>query len=274
VGKSQNPRLILYFTVPLVLLVALAAALGLFEPGTYAREVPFLAVQGVGQDAVNLFLLVPLLLVSSVLALRGSRLFFQVWGGSMFYAAYSFVIYAFGLHFNPLFLAYCAALGFSVYGFVYYLSFSSARAGGWYDDRAPVRPTAVFLVVIAALFYLVWLKEIVPALLRGATPRSIVENGMPVNPVFVLDLSLVLPALGLAAAALWKKRSLGFALAPAALVLCVLMAVAIAGMVLALRLKRLTFDPGLMAVFAVLALVSLGFLASLFRHLRKPGPDR
>jgi hypothetical protein len=58
-----------------------------------------------------------------------------------------------------------------------------------------VRLAGVTQVAFGALFALIWLSEIVPALFRGAPPPSVVEAGLLTNPVHVLDLSLLLPGL-------------------------------------------------------------------------------
>ncbi len=268
-GESAKPRFVLAFTFPTAALVALASGLGIFWAGTYARETAYYAAQGVGQDAVNLIVVLPALLISALLAARGSRLSFQVWGGVVFYCVYSYVIYTFGMHFGPLFLVYCAILGFSVYALIYYFRVCGTRAADWYDEKIPAKAVSGFLVLISVAFYVLWLSEDIPALINGTVPKSIVESGLITNAVHVLDLSVVLPALLIAAAALWRRRSIGYALAPIALGFVVLMSLALAGMMLAMKLRGLSADLGLPIIFGVLALVSLAFLAALFRHVKK-----
>ena len=148
--EPLKPRILLAFTLPLAALIALASGLGLFWAGAYAREAAFYAAQGVGQDAVNLIVVVPALIVSALLAVRGSRISFQAWGGVIFYCAYSYVIYTFSMHFGPLFLVYCAILGLSVYSLVYYFSICSGRAREWYDEKTPTKAASGFLIFITA----------------------------------------------------------------------------------------------------------------------------
>jgi len=267
--EPLKPRILLAFTLPLAALIALASGLGLFWAGAYAREAAFYAAQGVGQDAVNLIVVVPALIVSALLAVRGSRISFQAWGGVIFYCAYSYVIYTFSMHFGPLFLVYCAILGLSVYSLVYYFSICSGRAREWYDEKTPTKAASGFLIFISALFYFLWLSEDIPALMKGKVPNSIVESGLLTNAVHILDLSIVLPALVIAAVALRRKRSIGYALAPVALEFVVLMCLALAGMMLAMKLRGFAAYSSLPVIFGALALVSAGFLAALFRHVAK-----
>jgi hypothetical protein len=60
------------------------------------------------------------------------------------------------------------------------------------------------------LFAALWLKEVLPAVLRGSTPGSIGEAGLLVNPVHVLDLSLLLPAMLIAGITLWRRQPLAW----------------------------------------------------------------
>ncbi len=86
------------------------------------------------------------------------------------------------------------------------------------------------LLLLAGLAGLQWLREIVPALLSGGTPKSISELDLPTNPVHVLDLSLLVPAVFVTALMLLRRRPLGFTLAPVLLVFLVLITLAVATM--------------------------------------------
>jgi len=85
----------LWVSYALAVLVALTSVAGLFWAPTYAQETPLWAAQGMGGDAVNLVLVVPVLLVSAMQAHRGSVPARLVWIGSLFYLLYNFVIAAF-----------------------------------------------------------------------------------------------------------------------------------------------------------------------------------
>ena len=67
-----------------------------------------------------------------------------------------------------------------------------------------------FLIVVAALFALLWLSEIVPDLLVGRPPTSAAEWNIPTNPVHVLDLAFFLPAACLSGVLLLRHHWLGY----------------------------------------------------------------
>lgn len=51
------------------------------------------------------------------------------------------------------------------------------------------------LIVTGGLFALLWLSELVPATLSGQAPASLEVAGLTMNPIHVIDLSVVLPGM-------------------------------------------------------------------------------
>lgn len=266
---SFSGKTVALLTIPLILLLMVATLFGIFDPGTYKAETLYYAVQGIGQDVVTLFFVVPLLVLVTWFAGKGGIRAWYLWSGIQFYIAYSYVIYAFSCHFNQLFLVYCGILGLSVYSLLYFFSRVVSHSGTLpVQEKIPFRTTAWFLLLITVVFYALWLSEIIPSLISGETPASIVDSGLIVNAVHVLDISICLPALAITALLLLRKHPLGVALAPAMLVFCVLMAVAIVGMVIAMMMKGLEADPMVSLIMFVLAIISLIVLLRYMKRLK------
>jgi len=120
------------------------------------------------------------------------------------------------------------------------------------------------------LFALLWLSEIIPALAAGTVPASITEAGLMVNPVHVLDLSLALPAMGVAGVWLLRRNPLGFIWAPIMMTFAVLMTLAIAGMMLNMRSVGIALSWGVPAAIAVITLLHAFLLVRLLRALGVP----
>ena len=220
-----------------------------------------------GGDAVNLAVIVPVLLLTAGLTQRGSICARLVWMGTLVFLLYNFVIYAMAVHFNALFLAYCGILGGSFYALVGSLpSLSPADVAGAYSPRAPVKSMAAVLCLIALIFAALWLGEIIPALISGRTPKSLADAGLITNPVHILDLSFVLPGLIVTAIQLLRRRAVAFVLAPVLMVFCVLMTVAIAGMMGAMVRGNFAADYTMAAFFLASA---AGCTALLMRYFRR-----
>ena len=58
-----------------------------------------------------------------------------------------------------------------------------------------MKAVSIFLVVVAVLFYFVWLSEDIPALLAGEVPQGVIEAEAPTDVVHVLDMAWILPAM-------------------------------------------------------------------------------
>ena len=255
---------------PIAILVAVAAAMGIANPAIYARETASWAAQGTGQDWINLVVCVPAMLAVGTVAVRGSRIARVIVGGLLLYTAYSFVIYAFAMHFTTLFLVDCTALGASTFAVVdLVIALRAEAVESWYDGRAPIRITAATLLGIAVIFGMLWLIEIVPALATGTDPTGLAEVGLATNPVHVLDLSLLLPAMIVVGVALVRRRSFGEVLAPILLTFAIMMAIAIGGMVGMMYRRGLALDATPTIAMAVVAAWCLGTLIALLRHLRR-----
>ena len=268
-NASSHTTVWLWLTAPIAILVAIAAGSGFFVGGLY-RDVPYFVAQAVGQDLVTLVVALPALVISAVLAGRGSRRAHLVWLGILVYLVYSYVIYALAAQFNPLFLVYVVLLGCSLYALIGGLVTTDfAGIKGRFSQATPVRTASIFLAVLAGLFYFMWLSETIPALLAGGIPQSVTDNGTPTNAVHVLDMAWILPAMLLSSFWLWKRRALGYTLAGVLLTFGTMIVLAVMAMVVSMSLFGQAVAIGQAAIFAVVAAVILGMLAWYLRGLKE-----
>jgi hypothetical protein len=260
----ENRKAIIILSIVMTIALAVVSFFGAFDAATYERDAASMAAQGAGQDLVNLFFVVPLLVFSFIFMLRNSRIASLIFCGTIFYILYSFCIYAFGLHFNKFFLLYCLILGSSLYSFIIViLELNRMDVQNWFGEKVPIRLTGVYLPLISALFYILWLKDIIPAVLKNTIPKNVSDYNLLVNPVHVLDLSIVLPGLVLTAVLLMKKRRLGYILAPVLLVFVIILTVALAAMVMMTKARGITEGTSIAFIFIVLAVISI-FILYLF----------
>lgn len=125
-------------------------------------------------------------------------------------------------------------------------------------------------MVIGLLFGLLWLAEIMPALIDGTIPASMTEAGLIVNPVHVIDLALVLPAMIISGRWLQQGKRAGDWFGPSWLIFSVLMGLSILATMI-LELSR-----GNQKVWPVLIMVGIVVLASgwgFFQTQRRPTVD-
>jgi hypothetical protein len=267
--KTQNIAY-LWLTISTGVFAIIGACCGIWNENTYVLETENWKEQGLAQDIVDLFIIVPVLLVSGYFSYRQNKISRFIFGGTTLFLIYTYAIYTFAVHFNFLFLVYCFTFGLSVYSFIYFISTQSiAEVRNWFDDKAPVKPVGGVLIFFALLFYFLWLSEIIPAIIQNRTPQSLIETGLLTNPVHVIDISILLPGMILLAISLFRRMPAAFLLTPVALVFCVLMDISIGGLVIVMKLKGIAQNLTVACMMGFFALISLLLLLNFLKHLKK-----
>lgn len=250
-------------------LMAIASAAGVLSGTTYLHETVSWAAQGEGQDIVNVLVAFPLLAFSALYVHLGYARAHLVWIGALMYTAYSYVLYAFFVHFGPWFLVYVAILGLSSYALAGAASSVEApMLPAVFSHSAHIKGAAVLLMILGCGFTALWLGDIVPAIIGGRTPASVSASGFPVNPVHVLDLALFLPGTIVTSVLLWKRRPLGLLFAVPILVFATMMGLAIIAMTFVMRVKGLPAPMGIVPVIGGLSVCSAWFVVRLLADVR------
>lgn len=256
--KKEN--IILLLTVMLCIGVTATSLVGILSTDFYFRETLNWQAQSRGQDLIDLLVVMPVLLVSGLLAWRGNKPARWIWGGALLYLVYTFCLFCFDVHFNPLFLFYCFNLGLSFYGLLFFVFFSHAGSGLWSVPDVLRKIIAWYFILVGVLFYTLWLLEVIPAMIDNQTPASLTEVGLPTNGVHVIDLSVFLPGLVITGILVWKKHGLGQLLAPVVLTFMILMNITIGGLMMYMQLKDLSADVGVIVIMFILAAFSVYLL--------------
>lgn len=268
--STKTDRAFLYFTVPIVILIAISSITGIWHQEIYAKETTDWLSQCVGQDISNLFLVVPALILSAFLASRGIRSARIIWIGTMITNIYSYVIYCFSVHFNFLFHVYCIILGLSLYSVIYFFfHYMKEDYKSWYTEKVPVKATGIFLLVIAGIFLLLWLSQSLPAAIAGTVPETIIKDGLFTNPVHALDYSFYLPLMFISAVMLLKRKPLGYLLAPMMIVFAIITNFNIISLMFVTMEKTSVDSTPMIAVFGTLTIICLGFLLLMQKELVK-----
>lgn len=275
--NKNHDKIFLMLSIPLAVLVIITSIIGIFTPDFYSKASLNWQVQSIGQDIIDLFLIVPCLLITSIFTSRGKKSAEILWGGTVLYLTYTFVIFCFDIHFNNLFILYCIELGLSFYSSIYFLFKAKVS-----DEEVPEKLknsyirkfTGIYFLIISGVFSLLWLSEIIPAIIGNTTPQSLIEIGLITNPVHVIDLSVFLPGIFLTGIFLLKKKTIGFILAPVILMFFILMDISIGFLIVLMKLKGIEGDLTLTFVMSALALFSLMILVLYLKIIRSKSENR
>jgi hypothetical protein len=273
---STHRKTILAFSVPLLLLLIIASSIGLFTENFYSKETLNWQIQSVGQDMIDLFLIVPSLIITTLLIYRKKSFKSMLpWSGTLLYIVYTFIIFCFDVHFNSLFIVYCLILGLSLYAAAWsFYTLIKRNIVAESINTMISKATGIFFTVIAVVFYGVWLAEIIPGMIRGEIPTSLIETGLITNPVHVLDLSVFLPATFIIGILLLKKRAAAFLITPVLLFFFILMNITIGCLALLMYKKGITEDMSLAVVMMALTVISIVLLVFNLQHLKIKNNER
>jgi hypothetical protein len=237
---------------------AAVASIAGFIPGVY-RDPRIVIAQSHGFDIGDL-IAVMVLGLGLAWAARGSVRGRLVATGALGYLLYSFVTYAFLIVLNAATVLYIAVLGFGVWSFITGLAtVDDQQADELAAGHLYRRVTAGFMIVIAALFALTWLREIAGSVISGQLPTALAAAGWPMNPVYVLDLGFVVPIVVLGGSRLLRGKSGGGRIAVPFLVFLPLLSISVLLMTIFMAIDGQPLSMPLMAVFVV----ALGFSAAL-----------
>jgi hypothetical protein len=260
------PRVWAVLSVAAALLSMLGSIVSLLAPSSvYGNETSLLADAATAQDLVGLVIVSPLLLVLAALAVRGSLRSWLCWLGLLSFTVYNYAIYAFSIHFGALFLVWVAVLGLALFALIGGLTALRMSTVKGRLAAAPVRLPGWFLIVIAMLFVMLWLSEIVPDLVAGRGSTSAADWEVPTNPVHVLDLAFFLPAVFVSGVLLLRRHRFGYTTAPAQLIFLELTCLPI--LVTPVVANARGHDPG-WSVLVPIGVIAAATLVVLWRFLR------
>ena len=283
----KNAKNLLALTVLIGALAMLAAGAGLFwqsqgQPysftnfrgevvtisghGLYRYDTVNSATQARANDLVTLVLGLPLLAISTWLALRGSLRGRLLLTGTIGFFLYTYMSMAFTAAYNPFFLVYVALFSLSLFAFLLcMLSFDLKSLPERFSESLPRRGIAGVLFGAGGFLLLAWLGRIVPPLLQNTTP--VLENYTTLV-IQVMDLGLIVPLAILSGWLLLRRSPWGYLLASVAVMKFLTMGFAVSAMGVNLALSGAAISPVELVVFPLLTLLNLMMAVLLLRSVR------
>lgn len=232
----------------LLLLASIASAVGIFSgggsgiyeyisirgeqvdiygAGIYRDMSAEVAIQGIAQDFITLFVAIPLLLFSLFLSRKGSVKWRLVFAGVLAYFFVTYLFYLLMAMYNNLFLVYTSLLGLSFFSLLKVLfSFEPGFITFKPKSSTSLKFAGRFLMLNAACIGILWLSIILIPILNGRVyPEGLAHYTTLV--VQGLDLGLLLPLSFISGHLLIKQKPLGNLAAPVYLVFLSLLMLAL-----------------------------------------------
>ncbi len=208
--KPKPPYIL---SIIIAILATIASAGGLLLNGVY-RDNAFVTTTWLGNDAITLFLAVPILIASLVYSARGSLKAQLVWMGVLDYMLYNYAFYLFGAAFNLFFLIYAALLGLSIIALTFGLvNLDVNRISQQFRERTPVKWIGGYFLFVAFGLSAVYLMQSINFIFTEQLPAIVTISEHPTSIVFALDLTLLVPWFVIGALWLMKRQPWGYVIA-------------------------------------------------------------
>ena len=200
-------------SILIAIFATIASAGGLLLDGLY-RDNAFVTTTWLGNDAITLFLAVPILVVAMIVSNRGSLKAQLIWMGALDYMLYNYAFYLFGAAFNWFFLLYATLLALSIFALIFGLIKLDVNGiSQQFRKDAPVKWIGGYFIFVASGLGLVYLIQSIGFIATDNVPAIVTMSGHPTNVVFALDLTLLIPWLILGALWLMKRQPWGYVIA-------------------------------------------------------------
>jgi hypothetical protein len=236
--------------------------------GIYQHMSAGVAIQGIAQDYVTLFLAVPLLLICLMGFRRNSIRAHFLLAGTLGYFLVTYLFYAAMGMYNMMFLFYVALLGLSFFGF--FISFKELmrfKAVEIFKEKIPTRFAGWLLIINAVLIALLWLSIILPPLFDGTLYPAALEHYTTLI-VQGFDLGLLLPMAFVSGFLLLRKKQTGYLYGTVYLVFLALMMTALSAKIIAMAMDNVNVIPVIFIIPAI-NIITLIAAALMVRSIKK-----
>jgi hypothetical protein len=230
----------------------------IYGKGLYQHMSADVAIQGIAQDYITLFLGIPLLLLFTYLACKGSFRGRFLLAGILNYFFVTYLFYMGIAMFNQLFLVYVILTGTSFFTLALVLfSFDLKKLPENFRKNTPVKFPGIFLICMSLCITFLWLGIVVPPLIDGTIFPDAVQHYTTLT-VQALDLSIFLPISFLSGLLLLKKKNIGYLMAGVTLVFLTLLMIALVAKLIAMYNAGVNVVPAIYLIPAFTILAGLG----------------
>ncbi len=229
----------------------------IYGQGIYQHMSKEVAIQGIAQDYVTLFIAVPLLLIALYYSGKESLKWRFVLAGTIAYFLVTYTFYLNMAMYNQFFLFYAALMGLSFFALgMDTLSFNTALLPAQFSDYSPTLFAGGFLMVTAVAIGLLWLGIVLPPLIDG----SIYPKGVEHYTTLIVqgnDLGLALPLAFVSGYLLIRKSTYGYLMAPIYLVFLSILMTALVAKIIYLGLMGYNIVP-VVFIIPCMNIISIG----------------
>lgn len=238
----------------------------IYGKGIYQHMSADVAIQGIAQDYVTLFIGIPLLLIGSFFFVKNSIKGQLLLSGTLMYFLVTSLFYtAMGMY-NSLFLCYVLLLCLSFFAFMLtFSSFEPVNIGKLFCSQRLLQYAGIFLVLNSLMVASLWLSIIVPPLLDGSVyPEQLQHYTTLIVQGF--DLGLLLPTAIVSGVLAVKKNSYGYLFTTIYLIFLSILMAALTSKIIFMANAGENVIP-VIFIMPTICLISVAFSAAILKRV-------
>jgi hypothetical protein len=240
----------------------------IFGKGLYQHMSSDVAIQGIAQDYVTLFIGIPALIFSLILARKGTLKSKLLLAGTLSYFFLTYLFYMNMAMYNALFLVYIVLTGTTFFSLLLtILSIEIDTLPKSYSKSTPVKFVGGFLIFTSSSIGLLWLSILIPPLLDNTIIPLSVEHYTTLT-VQGFDLALFHPLIFVAGLLLMKKNKYGYLTAPIVLIFLSLLMTALIAKIIAMAIAGVNVIPAIF-IIPLIATFAISCTIILMRNIQK-----
>lgn len=256
--KIERSRLTTVMTLLISIFALFAALKGLLDKSLYNNAISTGAfskefiIGTFSQDLIS----VPAAAILGILSIiylvkRGEKTFIAILGLTGYFL-YSYGLFVTGGSYTVLYLLYMIIFILCLYSLIYGLtSFESSEIIKCQLPKALRISMGIFFIIIILIFSPLWLGQLIPSALNNIRPNF--------YSVFVFDLCLVMPTLGIIAMQLFQNKPFGNILAGIALIKIFTLILSVTIGELSAPLYGTAANYGIIPIYGLITIISIIF---------------
>ncbi len=266
--KLSKSRFTAIMTLLLSAFALFAALKGLLDKSVYNDAIlsgvffKELLIGTFSQDLISVPAAIILALCSIVyLMKKGKKTFIAILGLTSYFL-YSYGLFVSGGSYTILYPVYMIIFILSLYSLIYGLTcFESNELGNYQLPKILRISMGIFFIVIILIFTPLWLSQLIPSALKNSRPVF--------YSVFVFDLCLIMPTLGIIALQLFRNKPYGNILAGIALIKIVTLILSVTIGELCAPFYGIAANYTIIPIYGSITLISLVFSVLYIREFKK-----
>jgi hypothetical protein len=243
----------------------------IYGKGVYKHMSADVAIQGIAQDFVTVFLAIPLLIISLIGFIKGSKKASLLLAGTFGYFFVTYLFYtAMGMY-NYLFLPYLALMCLSFFGlFIQLRHIYNFKLEDLFNKNNSGKLVGGFLLFNTIAIAIMWLGIIVPPLIDGSLyPKELQHYTTLIVQGF--DLGLLLPVCFVVALQLRKGKKEGYIYGTTYIVFLSLLMTALSAKIIAMQINGVNTIPAIF-IIPIINLISISCAWLMIKNVKRKSP--